>query len=359
MNERRLRMLRMSVVLCGLVLSGCAARSWAVTGSVATAWQERDQRNAASATTSRDRSPRIVTNRPQQVPPNEAVIATVNGRPIPRARMVDLLLRSRGSEVLEQLIGLETAQMAASERGLTISRADVDREARRALRRLADPLSSVTPDQFDRRAAERLLDTVLAERGMSREEFDIVMRRNAFLRKIVESELALTEEQLREEFRRVYGKRVQVRHIQLATLAEVARVKERLAAGEDFGELAGRYSANVASAASRGLLEPFSAGDEELPALFREVSFSLKPGEISDTTRVGEWYHLIKSEKVLSAQQRDLANVRDELERSLRERVTEPAMFALFENLFLNASIEINDPLLAEAFDKKQARRGR
>ena len=249
--------------------------------------------------------------------------------------------------------------MAAADAGLTITQADIDREYEQALRSLGDPLSSITPEPFDRETAEHLLETVLSQRNVSREEFDVITRRNAYLRKIVESQQVLTEEQLRLEFGRLYGKRVQVRHIQLGTLAEVARVKERLAAGEDFGELAGRYSANTASARSDGLLDPFSAGDEEVPALLRETAFSLVPRQVSDAVRIGEWYHLVKVERLLPAVEKEFEQVRAELERSARRRLSGPAMYELFESLFRGASIEIHDPALEEAFNRKHEDRVR
>jgi hypothetical protein len=109
-------------------------------------------------------------------------IATVNGESILRGDLIRLLLESRGVGILEQLIGLKTASRAATERGIVVTQGDLDREHERALRGLSDPLSSITPDLSDREAAERLLDEVLTERGMSRDEFDIVTRRNAYLR---------------------------------------------------------------------------------------------------------------------------------------------------------------------------------
>ncbi|MGB2987046.1 MAG: peptidylprolyl isomerase [Phycisphaerae bacterium] len=346
-------------IACTVVLSGCASQDHAPAGSVAAAWERQGRTEASPARADDARPVAKVANGAREDATSDPPIATVDGRRIPRNRVVDLLLRSHGASALEQLIGLETAATAATKKGLTITQTDVGREYDRALRRLADPLSPVTPQTFDRKAARRLLETVLVQRNISREEFDLIMRRNAHLRKIVESEQVFTEEQLRREFRRVYGKRVRVRHIQLATLREVEQVKERLADGEGFGELAARYSANTASAKANGLLDPFSAEDEELPALFRQVAFTLKPGEVSSAVRVGEWYYLIKMEKLLPPENRDFEQVRGELERTLRERVTDPAMFQLFEKLFQQATIQIHDPVLKEAFDKKHPDRVR
>lgn len=280
-------------------------------------------------------------------------IATINGKPIARHRVVDLLLRSHGVGLLEQLIALETAQALAAEKGLDVGAARFDREYARSLRRLVDPLSSITSGPFDREQAERLLDVILADRNMSRDEFIIVVRRNAYLRAIVESQQVVTERQLRAEYERAFGERVQVRHIQLASPAEVSRVRDRLDAGGDFGELAGLYSGNVASARVGGLLEPFPANDDEVPELLREVAFSLEPGVVSSAVRIGSWYHLLELERRIASEDRDFAQVRPLLQRRVRERRADPAMERLYERLFREASIEIHDPVLGEAFERK------
>jgi parvulin-like peptidyl-prolyl isomerase len=136
-------------------------------------------------------------------------------------------------------------------------------------------------------------------------------------------------------------------------------VKERLAAGEEFGELAHRYSANIASARHGGLLDPFSAADDEIPAVFRQVAFSLKPGQVSAAVRVGQWHHLIKLDRLLEPQECEFDRVRPELEQSVRDRLSDAAMFGLFEKLFEQATIEINDPMLRAAFNRKHPGRAR
>jgi foldase protein PrsA len=281
-------------------------------------------------------------------------VAAVNGAPIARQQLIDLLVRSKGADVLEQLIGLEVVSARAAEQGVTVTHADVDREYERALRRMADPLATVTAGPFDRASAERLLERVLRERQTSKEEFHVTLRRNAVLRRLVELRQVFPEQQLEEEFKRGFGERVRVRHIQLGTPREVARVRERLAAGEDFATLAGRYSANTASAVNGGLLEPFSAGDDALPAIFRQTAFALRPGIVSDAVRIGEWYHLLKLESFLPPAKVELNDVRDELEQRLRRRESEPAMRALFEKLLREANIRIYDPVLQAAYERRQ-----
>lgn len=279
-------------------------------------------------------------------------IATVNGRPISRDRVVDLLLRSGGVGVLEQIVVLDEARRAAEARGLSLSEADVQREYDAALRMLSDPLAGITTGPLDRESAERSLRAVLADRNISHEEFALGMRRRAYLRRIVESTLQFTEQDLQTELSRRYGERVQVRHIQFAVPRNVDRIQNRLAAGEDFAEIARLYSANLASAEEGGLLQPFSRDDPVVPELFRKTAFSLMVGEVSGAVRIGEWYHILKLERRLPAEQVPLESVRDTLLDELRERAIEPEMQRLYEKLFNNARIVIHDPVLGAAFEQ-------
>ena len=343
-------------------LVGCAPRERATPANVARAWQASQPAARTGDGTQGEPTPSAPASRDLTVPVPEASspdrpIATINGRPVARRRVIDVLLRSKGAGLLEQLIVLDAAERLAAQRDLYVTAADVDREYDRALRRLVDPLTNVTPDTFDQERAERVLDAVLLRRNLSREEYLIGVRRNAYLRRIVESQRIYSEEELRREFDRIYGLRVQVRHIQLATPAEVARVQERLAAGEDFSAVARRHSANTASAREGGLLEPFSAQDEQVPRPLREVAFGLEPGAVSGAVRIGDWYHFVQVVAPVPPEAVEFEQVRDEVQQSLRNRAAEPAMRELNETLFKEADIRIHDPILHEAFQRRFADR--
>lgn len=364
-NRHLRRLFRVLLVaLHAAILVACGPRERISAPTVGKAWQNQHRQTEPSPARSgqepapRTSAPESAEGVSQRTVSHDPPIATVNGHPIVRRRVVDLLLRSHGVGVLEQLIVLDAAERLATDRGVSITQSDLDREYDRALRQLTDPLATVTPQSFDRVAAERVLENVLARRNISREEFLSGVRRNALLRRIVQSEQAFTDAQLQEEYELHYGRRVRIRHIQLATPAEVARVQERLATGEAFDELARRFSANQASAARGGLLKPFSARDEDLPRLLREVAFGLAPAETSTAVRIGDWYHLIKLVETLPADDVDFPQVRAELEQRLRDRLTEPAMRTLYEKLFREATIRIHDPVLQEAFREKHPDRG-
>ncbi|MGB0717091.1 MAG: peptidylprolyl isomerase [Phycisphaerae bacterium] len=258
--------------------------------------------------------------------------------------------------MLEQLIVLDEAERAAARRGLYITDKDVEREYETALLLLTNPLASVTTGEVDKEIAERALNRVLAERNVSREEFMLGIRRRAYLKKLVESEMQFTQQQLQAEMQRLYGERIRVRHIQLAVPRHIQRMKSQLAAGGNFAMLAQQHSANLLSAKDGGLLQPFSASEEGVPEAFRRTAFALQPGEVSNPIRVGEWYHLIKLEERLPAIQKNLETARPELEASLRDRTLEPAIQKKYESLLRNARITIDDPVLEAAFEAVQPR---
>lgn len=285
------------------------------------------------------------------------VIARVNGRPIERSELVALLIGGRGVEVMEQMVALEAARQLAVERELTVSAADIDAEYDRSLDALLGKENIKNdPDSLRRKAGESLLGEMLARRGVSRVEYRMVMKRNAYLRKLAEAGLELDEAQLRREFERTHGERVEIRHVQLASRADVDHVLEQGRAGVDFAELARRYSANEHSRDSGGLLPPFSADDEQIPAALRRAAFSLDPGTESGAIRVDDWVHLIRVERRIPALPISFEQARDAVERSLRERLVADRMQRSYADLLRGDGIEIVDPTLRDLYDQRQSK---
>ena len=133
------RIRRKAAITCALFLVGCASRNAPPAGSVATAWQQRDSTPAPPPTEYRPRAQADVPKPVGEPTTLDAPIAFVDGQPIARNQVVDLLLRSRGAGVLEQLMGLELAERAATKKGLSATQSDVDFEFDLALRRLPIP----------------------------------------------------------------------------------------------------------------------------------------------------------------------------------------------------------------------------
>lgn len=341
-------------VLALLMFGACVEQQAAPPGTVLQAWQNAPPRRSdAPAPTP---APSLIANADS----NGAVeaIAYVDGRPIPRKAVVDLLLAGHGVGILEQAIVLERAKVMAAEQDLTVTQADIDAEFDRSLRNLTSPLRAASDTEIDREEAEQILDEVLARRNVSRAECMAMIERNAYLRAICSANLTFSDEQYMEEYQRAFGPRVKVRHVQLASLSEAEDIIEKLHAGTDFADVARTYSANLATAPGGGLLRPFTREDPDVPAALAEVAFKLSEGEVSAPVRVDQWYHILKLEEKIPADDRPIAEVKPELTQRLRERVTEPAMQTLYRSLFAQADIRVVDPILAAEFAKKHPDQG-
>jgi peptidyl-prolyl cis-trans isomerase D len=85
--------------------------------------------------------------------------------------------------------------------------------------------------------------------------------------------------------------------------------------GEDFAELAKKYSQDPATAKEGGDLGYFQLG--EMAAPFEEAAFSLKKGEISPPVKSPFGYHIIKVEDIQEAHTIPLDKVKKDIEQKL------------------------------------------
>lgn len=141
--------------------------------------------------------------------------------------------------------------------------------------------------------------TFLEENGIdeafikSQMKTDLYM--NKFQQKIIE-ELNLTDKKLEayyEKHKETYTKdRAKASHILVEKEEEAKDLLKKIKAGEDFSELAKKYSKDPGSAAQGGNLGVFPKG--MMVPEFEEVAFSLKSGEISQPVKTQFGYHIIK-----------------------------------------------------------------
>lgn len=282
------------------------------------------------------------------------VIARVDGDPISRSKLVDLLIAAHGVGILEQLVALEQARAESKRKGIEVTPADIDAEADRALARLLSPIPPADPNaSFDRAEAQRILDEILAQRNVSPDEYMLVIERNAHLRAAVEANMKFTPQQLQQEYQRIIRPTAHVRHVQVRTATEAQNAQGLLASGVEFAKVAAEMSLNRRTAPDGGRIQPFTRDDESIPLPIREVAFALKPREVSAPVTDGEWIHIVRLDKLEKPMPVGLAAAKADVERSLRERLVDPAMQTLFRTLFEQADIQIVDTTLEREFQRK------
>ncbi len=296
------------------------------------------------------KSPPVVNTNTQPIEAmDEAdpVIAHIDKINITRSQIVKPLIEGYGLSVLLNTATLEMAKQEAAKLGFVVTPDDINTER--------DTTLATLFGEAKKEDYSQLLDQLLAQRHISRPEFDIILETNAYLRKIAQPavEASINEEKLQEAFKILYGETVQVRHIQCSNPQEIAEAKRMLAAGEPFDQVARKVSRNQTTAPMGGELPPFSRNAAGYPQVFKDVAFSLKPGEVSDTVQAGDAYHLILLEKRIAPKAVKFDDVKDSLRKDLADRLTQVQMKNLRVQLLnqITTLLKVDDPMLAKKYE--------
>ena len=276
----------------------------------------------------------------------EAIMATVNGRPVYMRELYAPLLEAEGLRVAEMLIATAVVVEEARRRGLSIAQKDIDDENDRLLQ-------NIFKGDIDDDQRERLLDQLLKSRGLTRSLWQAVLRRRALLRKIIEPQVKITDTMVRAEHARQFGEKVEISHIQLASLREAESILKRLNAGEDFATLAQKYSTNPKTARAGGRITPaFTRTNASVPQAMRDAAFALQSGQLSGVIQAGTRFHVLKLHQRLPPSETNYEKVEPQLRSDLRERSIEQLALQLLARLRGQAEVEYIDPVLRQAAEK-------
>jgi len=316
----------------------------------------------------------------QQTPQTETrIIARVNGEPITLHDLIDPLIASRGLALLLNIAQLDMAKQDAREVHVTVSAEDIKNEQDITLEklfkdrdtkdqeRLTDAENKMDTERANQIRAqihderEKFLDEYLDQRNLSRAEYNLAIELNAYLRKSAEiqSKGKITDEMVEKQFGLEYGETAKCRVIQCANMQEIQTAQQRLKAGEDFAEVARTMSRNARTAPLGGEMPPFSLQTQGIPQEFRQLAFSLQPGQISDPLVLGDSYYLIKLEQKFAPKAVKFAAVKEILRKNMYDALTDKIMSDLHEYLGQQVMqrLTITEPLLARQFEDLKAKK--
>jgi foldase protein PrsA len=272
-------------------------------------------------------------------------VATVNGKTIYLYELVDPLVEAHGLRVAEMLIANELVHQEALRQNVSVTDAEVAHEHELSLRGMFG--DQVKPDQ-----RQRVLEDLLQRRGLTNGLWESTMRRNALLRKMILPQLKLDENDLKAEYARMYGEKVQASHIQLPSITEAEKIQALLKEGGDFADLAKRYSTNSTTAGQGGQLAPFSRDDAGVPQAFRDVAFSLKEGQVSGIVSVGENFHIVKVQKRFMPERVSYESVKEQLRQEIVQRSVEQLQAQTLQQLRAKADVQYGLPILTQQAKK-------
>lgn len=271
--------------------------------------------------------------------PARAVMAYVNEEPVYMEELVDLLLRGPAKGYARQLVRRQLVRQEMQRRKLTVTDAEVDAEVGRILK-------NMVPDAKSDRDRRSVLDRLLDQRQISPKQWMLSVRTAAELRKLAEPRVKITDELLRSEFGLRYGRQVVVRDIEVAALTKAQEILRKIEAGEDFAKLAWKHS--IADTASNGGLRPaIGPRTKNVAEAVRQAALSLKKtGEISDLIQAEQTFHILKLERVIEPKGVKFEDVRDRVERAVREDMIRYHQKVILDKLTRAAKIEYINQVL-------------
>ncbi|MBN1772089.1 MAG: hypothetical protein JXB32_12545 [Deltaproteobacteria bacterium] len=281
-------------------------------------------------------------------PSADPVVATVNGQPIRQQVLVDILLRGRGSSLLEDLVRLEVVRQHAALENIQPSDGLLTDEWSRIL----DDMAPGKP----RDTQNALLDYMLQSRGLTRPEFALVVERRALLRQLVASHrLEISPAELESEFQVQFGRKLEVRALAVQSPRRLEQAQQRLAQGEDFAAVAAEFTEYEPLVRNGCLWGPFpaaatadaaTAATADVPEPVRTVALALSdPGQRSEPFQFSDnntqWHAILCLQRILPAADVSFDSVQDQLRDVLRERKTQQRMLNLGAFLRQEAAVRI------------------
>ncbi len=256
------------------------------------------------------------------------VVAVVNGEKITRDELYKLMYAKIGRDTLEELISDKLVMQEAKKRGVSVSEEEIAREIDRVKRNFS---------------SEAEYYYTLAMYGMTEDDLKNHFRTDLLARKIIALDIKPTEEQLKAYFEDnkhlfAHGEQVRARHILVATEEEAKEAKRRLAAGEDFADLADELSLDSWSAARGGDLDYFEY--EDMDPAFAAVAFALEIREISEPVETVYGWHIIQAMDRKAPFDPSFEEVRDQVLDSYMDSQVSDLAYSWMQDLRAAAKIE-------------------
>ncbi len=269
--------------------------------------------------------------------PIPQIVALVNGQRISRDDLAQDCLRHYGKEVLETMVHKELIVQECKKQNISVTPKEVDDEINRQAATFSLP-------------TEQYLKALKQERGISAVQFaeDIVWPTLA-MKKIAGNSIAVSKEELKNEFESIYGPSVNVLLIAAKTKEKAEKIHEMAVKDPDnFGTIAKDYSEDAPSAAAKGRVNPIRMhGSYDN---LNKAAFSMADGEISPVMEAGGQFIFVKRESLTPGQNVKIEEVASKLDESIRYRKLRTASDGIFKKLQGSAKLENiwNDPAKRE-----------
>jgi foldase protein PrsA len=235
-------------------------------------------------------------------------VAKVGTETITKDELYDYLLKHGGKAVLNEMITKEVIEQEAAKQNVTVT----DEETNAQLQKMMTAYGG-----------EAAFNQALASSGYVIEDVKNDLIVSLKIKKVMAPGITITEEETKQYFdenKAAFEQEEEVKasHILVASEEIANEVKNKLASGEDFAELAKTYSTDTSNKDMGGALGFFGRG--RMVKEFENAAFSLKAGEVSGPVKTEFGYHIIRVDEKIEAAAADYEKSKAEVEDILLEQ---------------------------------------
>jgi foldase protein PrsA len=231
----------------------------------------------------------------------EDVVAKVGSKSISKEDLYTTLVDQYGEAALDTLIAEKIVELESEEEEITVKESEMDEE-----------LQTIQDSYGD----EEAFNEALASSGASLDSVKENIKTYLLTEKLLKDRISISDDQIKEYFEAnkdsfAQAEQVEASHILVEDEETAEEVKDKLADGGDFAELAKEYSTDTSNAESGGELGFFAKG--EMVAEFDEKAFAMKTGEISEPVKTEFGYHIINITDKKAAKEAVLEDHKEEV----------------------------------------------
>lgn len=242
----------------------------------------------------------------------DEVVASVNGEPISKDELYDVLVKQGGQQALEMIIMKKILRMESDKQEIQISEEDVGKEIE---------------EMAEQYGGEEAFNQIMNMYGYDVEDIKEDVKMSLMIEGLIKPRIDISQDEIKEYFDKnmqefEIEEQVEVNHILVETEDIAAEVKGKLDDGADFAELAKEYSTDESTKDFGGALGAVKRG--EMVTEFEKAAFSLQEGGISQPVNTEYGYHIIQVKGRIEAQEADFEQSRGEIEKILLNSRLQP-----------------------------------
>lgn len=235
------------------------------------------------------------------------IVAKVNDEVITKDEFYNLLVEKNGAQLLESLIADKIINAEIKKENIEINDEDIEAQ-----------INEIKEAYGGESAFKQAIESY----GFTLDQIKDNIATNMKLKKLLEPSITIEEDAMLNYFetnKDTFKQEEQVKasHILVETEETAKEVKEKLAGGADFAELAKEYSIDKSNSEKGGQLGFFGRG--AMVQEFEEAAFSLELNTISEPVKTNLGYHIIKVEDKTEEKEANYEESKDKIKDILIE----------------------------------------